>query len=251
VNDRGRARQLVPPKALLLDLDNTLYDYDARHSLALAEIAKRFQAKYRVAEKDFREAWEASRAVVKQRLGPVASSHSRLLYLRQTLSVFGLGSEIQSAIELERIYWNSLLCGIVPTSGAAAFLERIRVMGIPCLIVTDLTTEIQLRKVLALGIADFVDYVVTSEEAGGDKVTGNPYLLAAEQLGFEGERVWMIGDDPVADVEAAIEHIGATPIQRILPGNIRLRSRPSPQAFATFSRFEQLTKALVSATHAF
>lgn len=233
-----------PPRAILLDLDNTLYDYDRCHEAALTQVSTRFSRKYRVDENDFRAAWASSRAIVKQRLGPTASSHSRLLYLKQTLYGLGLGSEIQSAVELERIYWNAFLRDIAPAAGALAFLERVRVHGIPCLIVTDLTTEIQLRKVLALGIADLVDGVITSEEAGGDKVTGLPYRLAVEHLGIEGHEMWMVGDDPHADIEASVDYIGSAAIQRLLPSGLGRKQRPSPRAADVFTSFWSLMSKL-------
>lgn len=250
MNSARRLSSIAAPRALLLDLDNTLYDYEPRHDAALDEVAQRFLQKYRVDEGGFRTAWASSRAVVKERLGPTASSHSRLLYIKQTLLSLGLGSEIQSTIELERIYWNAFLRDLFPVAGAVAFLERARVMGIPCLIVTDFTAEMQLRKVLALGIADLVDGVITSEESGGDKVTGLPYLVAVNQLGLEGPEVWMVGDDPVADIDASIEHIGSTSIQRLLPSGLGRSMSPSPRAAFAFTKFEILTSKLLEAASA-
>lgn len=250
MNSARQLSSLAPPRALLLDLDNTLYDYQTRHDTALSVVARRFLQKYRVDEGDFRTAWASSRAVVKERLGPTASSHSRLLYLKQTLHALGLGSEFQSTIELERIYWNAFLRDLFPVSGAVAFLEKARVMGIPCLIVTDFTAEMQLRKVLALGIADLVDGVITSEESGGDKITGLPYLAAVDQLGIEGPEIWMVGDDPVADIDASVQHIGSTAIQRSLPSWPGRRMSTSPRAAFAFKEFEILTSALLEASSA-
>ncbi len=236
---------LTRPRAVLLDLDNTLYEYLPCHDAALDEVAKRFAQKYRVSDDRFREVWESSRTAVKQRLGATASSHSRLLYLKQCLNNLGLGSELQSALEFDRYYWIQFLRHITLATGVTEFLRTAQVFGLPCVIVTDYSAGIQLQKILALGIENHLDGMITSEEAGGDKLTGLPYRLATEQLGLDGPEVWMIGDDPVADIEKSREFIGATPIQRLHPvlpfGN---QARRTASAAGVFTKFESLTASL-------
>ena len=45
-------------------------------------------------------------------------------------------------------------------------------------IITDLTSQIQFRKIIFFGLEQYFDYVVTSEESGFDKPSKYPFELA-------------------------------------------------------------------------
>jgi putative hydrolase of the HAD superfamily len=57
-------------------------------------------------------------------------------------------------------------------------LDDLRRLGIPTAIVTDLTAQIQFRKVVYFGLDHYFDYIITSEEAGHDKPHQAPFKLA-------------------------------------------------------------------------
>ena len=69
--------------------------------------------------------------------------------------------------------------------------------------ITDLTAQIQFRKLVYFGLDEFFDYVVTSEEAGADKPDKKPFEVVFEKLQLEPERMWMIGDNPRSDMVGA------------------------------------------------
>ena len=53
--------------------------------------------------------------------------------------------------------------------GFSELLEEIRLLEIPIAIVTDMTAQIQFRKILYFNLDYYFDHVVTSEEAGCEK----------------------------------------------------------------------------------
>jgi putative hydrolase of the HAD superfamily len=71
-------------------------------------------------------------------------------------------------------------------------------------IVTDLTADIQFKKLIQLGLMDNIKYIVTSEESGKEKP--HPYIfhLALEKIGLDKTELVYIGDDYEKDI------IGAT-----------------------------------------
>ena len=72
------------------------------------------------------------------------------------------------------------------------------------MIITDLTTQIQFRKIVHLELDEYIDYIVTSEETGYDKPHPAPYKLALKKLNFnKNEIIWMFGDDPIKDIKEA------------------------------------------------
>lgn len=78
---------------------------------------------------------------------------------------------------------------------------------------TDLTAQIQFRKLVYLELDQRFEYVVTSEESGADKPNQVGFKIALEKLGVtepSNEIVWMIGDNVVSDIEGAKNSIDAS-----------------------------------------
>jgi putative hydrolase of the HAD superfamily len=184
----------------------------------------------------FEDAFARARDEVKARLGETASAHSRLLYAGRLLELLGMRSQPATALRLEAAYWRDFLLVCERFAGVEELLLETRLHNIPVCVVTDLTMAIQYRKLLHLGIAELVDWIVTSEETTGDKVTLGPYLLAKEKLGLaDGAPVWMIGDNR-PDTEAAREALGATTFLRLKGSNRHLAAG----ADASFESFRDL-----------
>jgi putative hydrolase of the HAD superfamily len=206
------------PDALLLDLDNTLYPYAPAHDAALSAVGTKVVQTLAISPEEFRRAFEEARRQVKHRLGRTASAHSRLLYMQRLLETLGLGSQVLLALDLEQTYWRTFLSRATLFEGVVGFLDELRVLGIPTAIVTDLTVQIQFRKVVHLGLDHHVDCIVTSEEAGHDKPHAAPFQLALDKLRPRGARIWMVGDDAEADIRGAREALGAITLQKLHAG---------------------------------
>ena len=67
------------PKYAFLDLDNTLYSYDCAHKPAQNALNSFLAKQMRLKSADIEVDFESAKALVKKRLGNVASGHSRLL----------------------------------------------------------------------------------------------------------------------------------------------------------------------------
>ncbi len=200
---RNSRNFVKPPEAVIFDTDNTLYRYDPPHKKALAAVEAKATALLGVGRAQFTEALEQAREMVKARLGNTASSHSRLLYFQRAVEILGLKTQLLLTLDLEQTYWRTFLTQSELFPGVRNFVGALRQQGIHTAIITDLTSQIQFRKIIYFGLDDLFDYVVTSEEAGADKPGAEPFELALEKLGTPGERTWMIGDDPVTDILGA------------------------------------------------
>ena len=75
----NNGKQVCFPEAIIFDTDNTLYPYDPAHKAATESVVKKAINIFGVSESEFIQAFDSSRAEVKNRLGNTASSHSRLL----------------------------------------------------------------------------------------------------------------------------------------------------------------------------
>ena len=231
---------------MLFDTDNTLYPYWPAHAAAQNAVREKVAAIFSISPEKFDEAFEEARNQVKARLKNSASSHSRLLYMQRMLEIMGLGSQVLLALDFEQTYWRTFLSNALLFDGVKELLDDVRLLGIPTAIVTDLTAQIQFRKVVYLGLDNYFDYIVTSEEAGFDKPHEAPFHIALEKMRPKGDCIWMIGDDPVTDIRGAREKINAVTLQKTHEGvQVGTGSNLADASFTHFSELQELLKKLV------
>ena len=95
---------------------------------------------------------------------------------------------------------------MVSYEGISDLITELKKHGIKIGICSDLTTLIQMRKLVKLELADLFDCVVTSEESGAEKPSDNSFRLVLKKLNVKSENAIMIGDDYEKDI------LGATAI---------------------------------------
>lgn len=230
------------PDAILFDTDNTLYPYDPAHSAAQNAVREKVAKMFSISHADFDKAFTQARSEVKTRLKHTASSHSRLLYLQRMLEIMGLGSQVLLALDFEQTYWRTFLSNAILFDEVKELLDDLRLLGVPTAIVTDLTAQIQFRKIVYFGLDHYFDYIVTSEEAGFDKPHKAPFQIALEKMRPKGDCIWMIGDNPVNDIRGAREEISAVTLQKTHDGVEEGVDQCAPDA--TFNDFGQLRKLI-------
>ena len=232
------------PDAILFDTDNTLYNYDPAHNSALLAVKDKAINDFSIQASEFDSAFDEARKQIKLRLEGTASSHSRLLYLQRMLEILGLGSQVLLALDFEQTYWRTFLSKAQLFDGVKEVLDEVRLLGIPTAIVTDLTSQIQFRKVVYFGLDHYFDYIVTSEESGADKPNKASFEMALQKMRPKGSCVWMVGDNPINDIRGARESIGAITLQKVHRG-VEVGKGPN-QADATFENFIDFQKLLVT-----
>lgn len=224
------------PAAVLLDLDNTLYDYAPCNAAGMAAATALAGDLLGIAAGDFARCFADARTELKARLGPVAASHSRLLYFQRTIERAGFASQPFATLQLEQAFWRAYLDAAVLFPGALEFLDDLRIAGVPAVIVTDLTAQIQLRKMILLGLDRVVDWIVTSEESGADKPAAAGFELALAKLGGVEGPVWFIGDSVDGDMAGAREALGAVTLHK------SARAVEGSQVDAIFDDFASLRR---------
>jgi len=231
------------PDAFLFDTDNTLYPYESAHAAAQQAVKDKVVSTFSISPDDFDKAFREARTQVKNRLIHTASSHSRLLYLQRMLEIVGLGSQVLLALDFEQTYWRTFLSNAVLFDEVKELLDDIRLLGIPTAIVTDLTAQIQFRKIVYFGLDHYFDYIVTSEESGFDKPHEAPFQIAVEKMRPAGDCIWMIGDNPVNDIQGGREKINAVTLQKLHKGIVAGTAETQPDA--SFTEFSDLRGLLV------
>ncbi len=190
-------------KGVLLDLDHTLYDYEVCNNAALTVVYKRLSDRFGLPIKEIPKLFEAARHSVKIDLTGTGSEHSRTLYFKKLVENIEKRTDPGLILELEEIYWKEYFSHMKLFPHVLEFLEYCRKKKLKVAIVTDLTAAIQLRKIVCLGIGEFIGYVVTSEEAGKEKPSPYLFYIALDRLKCRPDEVIMVGDDCEKDVLAA------------------------------------------------
>jgi FMN phosphatase YigB (HAD superfamily) len=123
------------------------------------------------------------------------------------MELIGLRSEPHVALVMEQEYWRNYMLAMELRPGVGDLLQALRYNDVVTAIVTDLTAQIQFRKLYHLDIAKLVDHVVCSEETALEKASLQPFELLASRVAPAAlDCVWFVGDqDFDAPVDALVE----------------------------------------------
>jgi len=182
------------PELVIFDLDNTLYEFEIANRSGTVAMQNFLSLNLRVSNEEVEFLLTESKARVKQRLGRTAQSHSRLLYVRDFLIQNKFQMHATFALECEQVFWREFLNYASLFSGVKQLLTFFRISETRLILVTDLTSQIQLRKLAWLGLDKTFEVIITSEEVGGDKLTGLPEGFLRGFVTPENE-IWSIGDN--------------------------------------------------------
>lgn len=184
----------IRPSFVILDLDNTLYEYNPCHSYAKLELIEFLSKNLNLDSLSVETGMELARKKVKERLGSTGSSHSRIAYINEFIGTSGKQVSISLITEAEQVYWSAYFEKMMLRKGALEFLNFVNLLNIRIYLVTDLTLSVQIKKLQKLVLENSVSFIISSEEAGGDKVTNLPFKKLSELLGPTPGYFWAIGD---------------------------------------------------------
>ncbi len=202
ITDFQTLKLLPNIQTLLLDLDNTCYQYEPCHTTAL-QATKDAIEQITGPLPHFNELYKEAQQKVKAKIPTQAASHSRILYFQAMFETLGRTDGHQHLPRLEKVYWDTFMSVMKKTAGLDEFLAECRKNGTTVVVVSDLTIAIQCAKINVLDIADKIDYLVTAEEAGADKPNQAPFLIALEKAGGTPHTALVIGDSPEKDIAGA------------------------------------------------
>lgn len=202
---------MTPVKAVLFDLDDTLYDELSYVKSGVRAVAGEIAALAEVPQE----------RVIDLLLDLLAEGGRERIFNR-ALSALGADQKREAIDRLVASYR-----GHRPTlqfyPGVRTMLERLR-RTYRLAVVTDGLAQMQRAKVTALGLTDLVDAVIYTWELGSPKPAPQGYLIALDQLGADSRQGIIVGDNPEHDLLAAAA-IGM-PAVRVRTG--RFNAFPNP-----------------------
>ena len=189
-------------KAVIFDLDNTLYNFDAANEFGIRALAAYTEPVFGWDYLEMKDLYEESREKLTERMGDVGSAHNRLLRFQNLLEEKKLPLH-PHALEMAKAYWRGVVDNMAPSPGAQEIMEELRRMGVRIGLGTDMTAYMQYEKLIRLGLMEYMDFIVSSEEAGTDKPGNAFFMLCARKASCLPEECLFIGDNIVRDYGGA------------------------------------------------
>lgn len=217
-------------KAWIFDIDNTLYNYDAAHQTAFQALTEDACRTLGLPAEAFSALHREAGRVQQDRAGrQSAAIHNRLI--RYQILLEQIGQPISYAPQMAERYWSTFLSHMRPAPGAEACLSLLKRMGLPVGIGTNMTAEGQFAKLERLGLLRYVDFMVTSEEAGAEKPDARLFGLCVRKAGCAAGACAFVGDSWKHDVSGA-RQAGLRPVwlspdgqsPEALPDVVRVRT---------------------------
>ncbi|TSC91514.1 MAG: putative hydrolase of the HAD superfamily [Parcubacteria group bacterium Licking1014_17] len=188
---------------IFIDIDDTLYSYAECDAAGRKAVFDYLSGKLNIPQKKIATAYNRARKKTHSNLKGLASSHSRFLYIQGCLEELTNLTPITIVMRAEAVFWKSFMDKIHLRPRILEFLRSIKKAGLKTVVITDLTARVQFEKISKLALDRFVDFVVTSEEAGGDKPSAAIFRVALKKCGLKPSQVVMVGDNRKRDVAGA------------------------------------------------
>lgn len=182
------------PKAILFDLDGTLWDRTgAVRALATAQHDELRECLGHVPRQQY-----VDRIIA---LDDNGRTDKTILY--QTIGVeFELSEAVVARLHAD--FWTRLASFTRPFPEVIDTLTRLRRSGVKLGIITNGSNRVQEEKIRRLGLAGLMDVVLVSEREGVRKPDAEIFERALERLGVTPSDAWFVGDSPDADIAGAI-----------------------------------------------
>lgn len=184
-------------KAAVFDLDGTLYDEGGAYDDAIVAAAALAHERFGIADGDFIEAARREFDWQKAKTPGTAAFHNRFVRFQRVLESFGRPPT--AAYDIAMRYWQAYLDAISMRPDAAATLAAMKTAGLRIGVGTNMTCAMQLAKIEHIGLAQYIDFVVSSEEAGCEKPALAFFDFVAEKACCSPAEILFCGDNPELD----------------------------------------------------
>jgi putative hydrolase of the HAD superfamily len=189
-------------KAVIFDIDDTLYSYKQANERAMERMKLFVMMELGIPMKEFEQDCHRLMQEQRQICGNNAGCHSRAIRFQRMMEERGL--PLRYGAQLNDLYWEIMMDEMTPAEGAAQLLDGLRERGIRLGVGSDMTADWQIKKLDKLGLLDKLDFIVTSEEAGVEKPELKLFQLCAKKAGCAMEECLFVGDNLKKDVLGAL-----------------------------------------------
>lgn len=187
-------------QGVLTDIDNTLLDY-MFFKQQCSKAAASAMVAYGLPAASAKEAYDRLFAIYNQHGIESETALTRLV------ESYGITDLLKKAVLIQAgliAYLQTKPSVLLAYPEAIETLQRLKRMGLKLGIVSDAPLEKAVQRLMVTGLLDyFGSRIVTPTQAGADKRSEKPFLLALERFGLKAEETLFIGDNPDRDIAGA------------------------------------------------
>ena len=220
----NRAARTPPLGAVIVDLDNTLYDFEAAYAHAVDALIAAI-ASDGVVPIAIRDRYETLRRQPPAGT-PTCGRDIRVERLQRLVASWPATEPLDPSMLADR-FERAMLERTVPFPNALEALRTVRARW-PLLIVSDGWRDIQMPIMKALGLDPAVWPLLSTFSEGTSKADGSAYQRAVEMLETAADQIIVAGDNWDLDVVAP-SRLG---LRTLWISKGRPQPRPAPTAFA-------------------
>lgn len=192
---------------VLLDWDDTLWDFRHNAFIALKEVFFKYQlTRYFADFESFYELYEVHNKLLWKdyaagKIDKDTLQRERFMYPFR-----------QKGVEDERLARNigdDFLETTIKQTGLVAYarelVEYLHTKSYQLIVLSNGFSEVQYRKINASGLASYIDHIVLSEDVGVQKPDPRIYSYAVQLANAPKEQIVMIGDNVETDIKGAYD----------------------------------------------
>ncbi len=190
-------------RSVIFDIDDTLYSYTKADPIAKDALFSYCEEQHLLTRNE--AAALHSRMFHRQQelLPNSAASHNRLIRYQMMLEEASLPL-FPHALNMARIYWETLLEHAVPEDGIIELFRVLHESGIRIGIGTNMTSAIQFQKLERFHLAPYIDFVLTSEAACAEKPSPAFFEALLKKAACRPEECVFVGDSISHDINGAL-----------------------------------------------
>ncbi len=190
-------------KCVIFDIDNTLYSFNDSNKAALDSLREYCAKIFGWNSQDFDAKHLAVQHEIYNDLGYNGSCRDRMLRYQKMLEQSSIPL-YPHAVKLYELYWRKMIDSLSPDEERTKLFQTLKAKGLFVGIGTDMTPYIQMLKLERMEILQYIDFIVTSEEAGLEKPEPPIFNMCLRKAKCEASECLFVGDDLKKDYQGAI-----------------------------------------------
>ena len=193
-------------RAALFDLDDTLFDHQARRREALAAVGNHVAPLAGISVRDLEAAHDAQlqRTYDAYLKGALSLAQARTERMRELLGHFGVSCDDTLTSACEAVYRATYDRDWRPVPGALELLASLRDLGVWIGVITNGMQAEQEHKLRIVGLENAVDAMFVSETVGAQKPARAFFEHVLARAGFDAAECIVIGDLLETDIQGAL-----------------------------------------------
>lgn len=182
-------------KLIILDMDDTIYNYKYANDISTQAIIKFTSEKYNISFELLLSKYKEAKKIINKRFNGIALAHDKQLQIKQFIDILNIAdNKILFAHNLYQIYLNTFLDNIKCFDDLYTFLNLCKINKIKVVILTNNTLDIQMRIFEKIYLEKYIDDMITSYEIGAEKPDKKCFFYILQKYNISEKDTIIIGD---------------------------------------------------------